>query len=325
MMSINKEKPISIALCTYNGLPFLSEQLKSIAGQTILPLELIVLDDASTDLTVQEICEFSKQAPFTVTLYENKERLGPIQNFSQAINACQGHYIALCDQDDFWLPNRLELTFQAMKVAEEKFGSHVPLLVHTDLAVVDAAGKSIAPSFMNLSRIRHCAEKPLSKLIAQNFVTGNTILINRPLAKAALPIPAEAAMHDWWLALVAAAVGRIIFIDQPTVLYRQHKTNLIGAGGFFTLRNMKRLLDINNMNKELAATLKQAAALNNILAKKNDCTIPAWLPDLLEEIMQNRLQAVKATARYGVKKQGFIRNIIFKILLFMGGYLTYLR
>ena len=314
---------ISLAMCTCDGSNYLNEQLDSISNQSKLTAELVVFDDVSADSTVALIKNFTKIAPFPVKLFRNKRRLGTVQNFSQAIRVCKSDYIALCDQDDIWLPNKLELSLKAMKEAEEEYGSQLPLLVHTDLAVIDAGGKKIAPSFIKLRRINPYDDKPLPRLLAQNFVTGNTVLINRPLAEAALPIPEEAMMHDWWLALVAAAAGKIIFVEEPTVLYRQHRTNVIGAGGFFTMENIRRLVDFKKMEKEVAGSLKQAKALKQHLEEKR-LEPPLWFSDFLSRITGGGMEALRTTRRNRVYKQGFIRDTIYKILLLKGGYLKYL-
>ena len=105
---------ISVALCTCNGARFLSEQLVSLAEQTLRPIELVVCDDASDDGTWQLLEEFQRSAPFPVRLYRNVRRLGIAQNFEQAMLLCEGDVIALCDQDDVWLPEKLMLFFQAV-------------------------------------------------------------------------------------------------------------------------------------------------------------------------------------------------------------------
>ena len=318
-----EDKNMSIALCTCEGALFLEQQLDSLKKQSVELLELVISDDASTDKTVAIIKACSKTVPFTIRFYQNEKRLGAVKNYSQAIRVCKSDYIALCDQDDIWLPNKLELTLKAMKEAEAEFGRHLPLLVHTDLAVIDAGGKKIAPSFIKLRRINPYDDKPLPRLLAQNFVTGNTVLINRPLAEAALPIPEEAMMHDWWLALVAAAAGKILFIEEPTVLYRQHRTNVIGAGGFFTMENIRRLVDFKKMEKEVAGSLKQAKALKQHLEEKR-LEPPLWFSDFLSRITGGGMEALRTTRRNRVYKQGFIRDTIYKILLLKGGYLKYL-
>ena len=103
-----EEMRISIALCTYNGDPYLSELLESLAGQDFRPCELVVCDDGSTDSTLSILNEFEHVAPFPIRIFNNTENLGVIKNFEKALSLCTGDYIAPCDQDDIWQPEKLE-------------------------------------------------------------------------------------------------------------------------------------------------------------------------------------------------------------------------
>src|SRR4051794_15860948 len=94
----------SVAMCTYNGARFIGAQLASVAAQTRTPDELIVCDDRSTDETVAIVQKFADSAPFRVRLHVNEENLGSTKNFERAVSLCEGDLIALCDQDDVWLP-----------------------------------------------------------------------------------------------------------------------------------------------------------------------------------------------------------------------------
>jgi len=164
----NKEEQICIIMCTCEGAFFLEQQLGSLKKQSYKALEMLICDDNSTDETTDILKKFSKTAPFEVKLYQNKKRLGAVQNFSQAMSLCRGKYIALGNQDDIWLSGRLELTLQAMKEVEEKFGSQLPLLFHTDHAVIDKEGKVIAPTVIKSLKI---------------MPPNNELFINRELAR----------------------------------------------------------------------------------------------------------------------------------------------
>jgi hypothetical protein len=135
----------------------------------------------------------------------------------------------LMDQDDVWRADKIERQTALMRAEEARLGFGAPILVHSDLELIDRAGRTIHPSFMAYQHIRNEASAPLRTLLVQNYVTGCTVLANRPLLDVALPIPPAAMVHDWWLALVAAAVGSIRYDATPTVGYRQHAANQIGA------------------------------------------------------------------------------------------------
>lgn len=156
-------------------------------------------------------------------------RLGVVQNFSLALSLCSRRYVALSDQDDVWLPDKLATALAAMHKGEAAYGASCPLLVYSDLTVVSADLRPISASFMRSKGL--CNASPhdaLTILLTQNFATGSTMLVNRPLLERALPIPEEAVFHDWWLALVAASCGHVLYVDHPTVAYRQHDSNALG-------------------------------------------------------------------------------------------------
>lgn len=145
------------------------------------------------------------------------------------MDAAKSEYLMFCDHDDVWLSNKIETSLNRMEEAEAIYGVQTPILVHTDLAVVD---DKLTPLFPSLSRQEGLSSgnSNFRQLIMQNNVTGCTMLLNKTLYQMARPIPRNAAMHDWWIALVAAAFGKVIFMEVPTVLYRQHAQNSVGIG-----------------------------------------------------------------------------------------------
>jgi len=221
--------PLSVAMCTYNGAAHLEAQLESIAEQSLPPDELVVCDDGSTDETLQLVRKFSEAAPFTVRILTGLGRLGVVRNFERALSHVAGKYVALADQDDEWKPNRLESGMRAMKQAEAASGMHCPILVHSDMHVVDSKGAQIDTSFFDRRGFRKRHPKPLRELVLQNYVTGCSTLVNRALLDLALPFPATISIHDLWLALIAAAAGTVVTLDEQTVRYRSHGKNVIGA------------------------------------------------------------------------------------------------
>ncbi len=315
---------LSVVLCTHNGEAYIQEQLQSIAGQKHLPSELIICDDASTDSTIGQIMSFSERSPFPVHLYRNESTRGVIANYSQALELSKSKYVALCDQDDIWLPDKLKSTLQFFCSAEKELGQGIPLLLHSDLTVIDESGKTIAPSFTKLHRIAHIDNNPLKRLLAHNFVTGCTVLMNRSLLDIALPLPSTALMHDWWLALFAAACGKILFLPQQTVLYRQHSTNLMGAKGLFTPNNLRRLSRIKDLEKRIAAIINQGLSLQEQLEKLPGVNSPSYLKEYLRNARSGGLSAALSAYRNGINQAGLARNIVFYLLLALGRYKKYL-
>jgi glycosyltransferase involved in cell wall biosynthesis len=220
---------IDILLATYNGEKYLTQQIDSIITQTYKDWQLLIRDDLSTDNTVNIIKNYTCKYPDKIRLIEdNKRHLGLAQNFGTLLKLAQSEYIMFCDQDDIWLPNKIELTLNTMKAAGQTW-PNTPLLVHTDLKVVDETLMPIAESFWKLHRISPESDCQLKKIIYRNIVTGCTVMINKKAKEISMPFPPEARIHDWWIALNVVKYGKIIHIAMPTVLYRQHIANLIGA------------------------------------------------------------------------------------------------
>jgi len=220
---------VSVALCTFNGALYLREQLDSLLRQTSPPTELVLSDDGSSDASVSIVMEFARAVGMRLVVAPTHTRLGVTQNFNLALSLCSQQYVALSDQDDIWLPDKLATALAAMHEGEARYGTSCPLLVHSDLTVVSADLHPISSSFMRSEGL--CNPSPhdaLTILLTQNFATGCTMLVNRQLLERALPIPKEAVVHDWWLALVAASCGHVLYVDQPTIMYRQHDSNAIG-------------------------------------------------------------------------------------------------
>lgn len=222
---------ISVALCTYNGAAFLQRQLDSLASQTLAPEELVACDDASDDESAAMLHGFARHAPFEVRIERNAQRLGVVGNFSRAIGLCRGDYIALCDQDDVWLPGRLARCHEALEAVARRLGRATPALVYSDLALIDAEDRLLADSAAYWRGFRDVHPEPLKELVLQNYATGCSMLFNRALAELALPIPQGAPIHDWWLALIAAGAGEFCALGEALVRYRSHGANAVGAKG----------------------------------------------------------------------------------------------
>ena len=221
---------VTILLATLNGEKYLKAQLESIAAQTYENWQLVVGDDGSTDQTLEILKEFQKEHPNQVTIYENNPPFGSAKgNFINLLRNSYGPHFMFCDQDDVWKRDKIYLTLQKMEVLETRYGDKVPILVHSDLSVVDENLEMVAESFFQYANLPK--RVMLNRLIVQNSVTGCTVMINRCLQQfflRQLPIP-KIIMHDYWAALIAKVFGKIGFVNEPTMLYRQHGHNSVGA------------------------------------------------------------------------------------------------
>ncbi len=311
---------ISIALCTHNGAKYLPLQLKSIVSQRVQPYEIVICDDLSSDNTVSMIQEFASSAKIPTRIYYNAERIGVIANFSKAISLCRGEYVALCDQDDIWLSEKLELTLKKMKEAEGKYGSEIPLLVHTDLTVINSEDEPIASSFMRMQKLQPRHADILKMLPVQNIVTGCTVLINRRLADLAIPISGNAVIHDWWLALLASTSGKMIYEPKPTVLYRKHSDNFIGAKGYFSYDNLSKVFNLRQADKDLAAAIRQAAAVRRRLKGYTQEDNLYFLNKFISCLQSGGIRSVQSAYKLGIRKSSLVLTLYLFVLLLKGSY-----
>ncbi|MHB9097316.1 MAG: glycosyltransferase family 2 protein [Syntrophales bacterium] len=221
---------IDILLATCNGAPYLPEQLDSLMAQTCRSWRLLVRDDGSSDGTLEILEHYRSRHPDVIMIIPSEgQNLGACGNFSRLLEQADAPYVMLCDQDDFWLPDKVETTLTAMQELERQHGAATPLLIHTDLMVVDEQLTVIGESLWRFQSTEPQRLTKLNRVLLQNLATGCTIMINRALRDLAVPVPKQAWMHDWWLVLVATAFGRVAAVEKPTVLYRQHGRNDTGA------------------------------------------------------------------------------------------------
>ena len=232
---------IDVVLPTYNGAAYLRQQVASIDQQILRPVRLIIRDDGSTDGTRELLTSLKQDYGDWLELLPADGNLGCSANVNRLLENTRSPYVALADQDDHWLPGKLEAALTLLKQLEQIHGVEMPLMVHSDLALIDADGMPLGCSYLQRQRLDP-SRTGLDDLVLTNVVTGCSVLLNRALLQKALPIPAEALMHDWWLALVASANGVIGFLPEPAVLYRQHESNVLGAQGIGLRRIIGRLL-----------------------------------------------------------------------------------
>lgn len=253
---------ITILMAVYNGEKYLREQLESFARQDYKEWRLIVHDDGSSDNSVQLIKDFASSVPNEVQIFINQPACGSAKgNFAGLLNdAGDSGYIMFADQDDVWKEDKLSASMDEMHRLEEKYGSGIPLLVHSDLEVAGENMEIISKSMFSYSNIRRNAT--LGQLLLQNNVTGCTMLCNKALCDGIAPFAADGRviMHDYFAALYAKVFGKTAFIDKALVSYRQHGDNSVGAkAGRSPAYLLKRLKDGKRAYKEaVAASVKQA-------------------------------------------------------------------
>ncbi len=215
---------VSVVLATYNGEKFITEQIDSILAQSYRNIELIICDDGSTDSTIELIKGYMERYEM-VRLYRNSEPLGFVGNFEKGISLSSAEYIALCDQDDIWENDKLELSMSEMK-RQERRTPGLPVMVHSDLSVIDEKGHLLHASYFRFKRYRLKETRDIGHIAGPCGVMGNTVLFNQALKEKILPFPACITFHDQWIALVNEVQGERVTINRPLVRYRLHRTNI---------------------------------------------------------------------------------------------------
>ena len=300
---------IRILLAAYQGAAFLPAQLDSLLLQTYPDLEIVVSDDGSTDGSAEILGEYAAAHPEKIRYYRSGRRFGSSQaHFLHLLRRFgDAPYLMFCDQDDVWHRDKAARTLEALRA--QCPDPSVPALIHTDLRVVDRDLRQISPSFLHLSGLDGEALS-LPRLLTQNVVTGCTVLINRALSELfrAAPEPENILMHDWYLALLAAACGKIFFLDEATMDYRQHGANVVGAKNVRSPGYVFRKLLQSGARKAFLDTTAQAASLLAAFS-------PA-MPEANREILRqySRLPAcskwrrMQIYRRFGFWKQGLPRR-----------------
>ena len=300
---------VTILLAAYNGSGFISQQIDSILRQSFPSFRLILSDDGSTDGTAQLLERYARQYPDKITHYRSGLRFGCAQaHFMHLLGQFQDTpYLMFCDQDDVWHPDKIEKTLAKMRSLETD--PAVPALVHTDLRVVDSALGELSPSFCKLSNIDG-SRTALNQLLVQNVVTGCTVMLNRALAVLACEVPAPESMlmHDWWLAILASAAGKVGFLQEATVDYRQHGGNTVGAKNTRSPAYIRFRLGNVSMRKSLQGAADQANAFLKLYGHRLNTEQTALLLAFISTRDKNLLQRDWIYLRYNLIKSGTARK-----------------
>ncbi|MCS2171729.1 glycosyltransferase family 2 protein [Scandinavium sp. TWS1a] len=309
------KKKVSILLATYNGSKYVHQQIDSIAlGIRSLTNEydfnVFISDDASSDNTVEIIKGLSEKHKF-LNLIDSERKGGVKNNFLFLVNNIpdDSDYMFFCDQDDFWLPNKLKLFLDEFIERD----SNVPLLLHSDLTVVD---ECLFPNYLSMFDSQKLNKNAtFNELITQNNVTGCVMAINKSAFKLIKDVDfTYSIMHDWYIALYVSFYGEIYFIDKPTILYRQHSNNQVGAKQLNissllqSFRNFPLLFESarDSVNK----TKAQAKLFYTHNSGENSHRLKE-LKSFIDSFEQSWIKRLRCFFVYGFRKHSIIRNFVF--------------
>jgi hypothetical protein len=310
---LSSSAEVEVLLATYNGERFLREQMESILAQDYENLRLLARDDGSSDATVAILHDFGRRFPGRVRILPTEYATGSARdNFLLLMQASTANYICFSDQDDVWLQDKVRRTMQAMDKLESRWGRDLPLLVFTDLRVVDDQLQSLHPSFWAHAQIEPARINRLQSLLRQNVVTGCTAMLNRRLVELALRMPRQATMHDHWIALLACTMGRSSILNAQTVLYRQHDRNIVGVEtrSQSLPEVVHRIRDSNPRYAQWQIDLEQARALLRV----HGAELPSRCRDLLDAYLRcgtaaSRFVRIFTLIRYRFFRTGLMLNL----------------
>lgn len=324
---------IHIILASYNGENYIRRQLDSIL-QSKEDFCLHIFDDGSTDGTGEILREYRDSCPKRVRVTFHETNLGCTRNFLHGLQTVYDEvsgkrqvffddtkednaslvgkdarepYFMFCDQDDIWHPNKLTLSYKAMRVLEKKYTASKPLLLFTDAVVADENGEEIAPSFLRQNKLNPYATG-LAGILMENKCIGCSCVMNSALVTLLCELPGHARYHDWWMALLASSFGKLSFLNRKTLSYCQHGNNVVGVRRFSSYVK-QRLLSLREQKKSLLATEQQAKEFLRIyeaVLPENTKSVIATFAGLSKEsFLRRRLLLI----RYGFFKTGVIRNL----------------
>lgn len=267
--------PIAILMATYNGEHFLQEQIESILDQSYMDWSLFIHDDGSSDGTNAIINEYVAHYPEKIFRVQGAACGCARNNFFFLMREVEADFYMFCDQDDVWMSEKVRKTY--FRMHDIDCGSN-PALVFTELSVVDEKRTVIAESMSDYQNL-NCRDLSLNRLLIQNAVTGCTMMVNRALRDMMLKYThiENIKMHDWWAGIIAAAFGEILFIDEPTIWYRQHADNSVGAQNDNSLNyQLDRVKNKESMRYSLELTRLQAREMVGAFALPSEHIISQY-------------------------------------------------
>jgi glycosyltransferase involved in cell wall biosynthesis len=306
---------IEILLATYNGARFLGEQIDSVLTQQDIDVRILARDDGSRDDTPIILAKYAALHPERFRVLPTDMPTGSAQrNFHQLLLASQAQYVAFCDQDDVWLPNKLQRAFERMQQLESQHGTTTPLLVSTDLRVVDETLQTVALSLWQQNGLANATNPPLGQLLSDNTVTGCTALLNRTLVDCMREMPAAALMHDHWAALIAASTGALAGVEEATILYRQHNSNVVGAvASRSPLQKLQRLLSreaVEDRALQYRKDRAQAQALLQLHATSMNPTARSTVEAFIHLEEMPRIKRIRTMQQYSLWRSGTSRKLV---------------
>lgn len=304
---------INIIMATYQGEMYLPQQLDSLLQSTYTDYTISIYDDGSTDHTADIIRTYLERYPDKISFTQNQKNMGHRNNFLQGVIGSSYDYVMFCDQDDVWNVDKIEKTYRCMKLAEAENHSCCPVVVFTDAAIVDETLQPLHDSFHQSGGL-DTSKLDLPHMLMENKMMGCTMMLNRAVIEKVTQFPKFARFHDWWIALIAAAYGRIVYLPEATMLYRQHGNNVVGNTSFPSyVKN--RLSHLKEQRSAVTENIKQAEEFYRIYQESLPLESKKKIKAFLELGQAGFFKKRYLVLKYGFLKSGFTRNIGLLLIL----------
>jgi Glycosyltransferases involved in cell wall biogenesis len=308
-METKRMSTVAIIMTTYNGEKYVKEQIDSILVSNYQDFELFIYDDGSNDNTVALMKPYEQQYPDKVHVFQNEKNLGLVRNFLHALSLTTMDYVMFCDQDDVWRANKIGITLKRLRNLEAQTGKDTPLAVFTDASVVDQNLMELQSSFFESNHLEP-KNTDLAHLLMENKLIGCTVMINAAVRKVLQSnrLPQDAKYHDWWVALIAASFGKIAFVKESTLLYRQHENNMVGGADFISyIKN--RLQNLQHQKEAIRALERQASEFVHLYGEQLSAEKRMIIQTFAELNEAGFLQKRHLILKNQYLKTGLIRNI----------------
>lgn len=310
----NNKPCVTILMATYNGAKFLSKQIESIIAQTYLDWQLVIRDDRSTDDTIQIIESFLSDGRIKLIKYGSDYGSACI-NFSNLIEWAKHNstgYIMFSDQDDIWKDDKITKSVEFIENLELEY-PETALLVYTKFDFITENGDAIHKQILLPSRLK------TSTMLVENYAWGCTMIMNQKLLKITDTIPYNAVNHDYWLALLCSAFGKVILLDENLIYYRQHSDNVSGnvSNSFWKNRITRYITQKDIMIKHFAANLSTVILFFHIYDDKLHSEEKKLIDKYIQHYKSTSIALLNVMLNKKILKFGTLKNLtMFPFLFF---------
>jgi len=313
---MNELPLLTILMATYNGDKYLIAQLESILSQTYQNWELIIRDDNSTDTTQKIITEYLSRDKRVQQLQFGDLHGTACRNFSQLFdwaNQQNKQYILFADQDDIWLPNKVEESFRAIRAEEMIMGNNTPLAKYSKFKFIDEYGNDINKHLKLPPKLN------IQVLLTENYAWGCTMILNNAAVKLIKNIPPESVNHDYYIALVVSSFGKISLINQDLVLYRQHERNVSGNADkmSFKKRYERYFKETKVMIKPLKENYALVKSFYNNYKERLSALNKRMVFSFLDSYKISFLSLILTMLKFKIFKIGVGKNLVYLYTLFL--------